>query len=118
MATRSKAEALGKALEKQGVKYLLPTYSDMHGRSKSKMVPISHFHRMMGGSELFTGAAVEGVPQEVNDEEVASHPDPASCTVLPWRPDTAWFASDLWCGGKPFEACSRNILHITHCCFV
>ncbi len=110
MVTGSKAEALGKALEKQGVKYLLPTYSDMHGRSKSKMVPISHFHRMMGGSELFTGAAVEGVPQEVNDEEVASHPDPASCTVLPWRPDTAWFASDLWCGGKPFEACSRNIL--------
>ena len=48
MVTGSKAEALGKALEKQGVKYLLPTYSDMHGRSKSKMVPISHFHRMMG----------------------------------------------------------------------
>ena len=23
----------------------------------------------------------------------------------------AWFASDLWCEGKPFEACSRNILN-------
>jgi glutamine synthetase len=65
---------------------------------------------MLAGSELFTGAAVEGVPQEVNDEEVSSRPDPASCTILPWRPDTAWFASNLWCAGKPFEACSRNIL--------
>ena len=110
MTTASKTEASGAALEDQGVKYLLPTYSDMHGRSKSKMVPVHHYDRMMRGSELCTGAAVEGVPQEVNDEEVASHPDPASCTILPWRPDTAWFASNLWCGGKPFEACSRNIL--------
>lgn len=110
MATGLKAAALGKELEKQGVKYLLPTYADMHGRSKSKMVPIHHYTRMLAGSELFTGAAVEGVPQEVNDEEVSSHPDPASCTILPWRPDTAWFASDLWCAGKPFESCSRNIL--------
>lgn len=107
----SSADSPGNTLEKQGVKYLLPTYSDMHGRSKTKMVPVHHYEKMLKGSELFTGAAVEGVPQEVNDEEVASRPDPASCTILPWRPDTAWFASDLWCAGKPFEACSRNILN-------
>lgn len=110
MSNEQNPKSLGAALAKQGVKYLLPSYSDMHGRSKSKMVPVSHFERMMGGSELCTGAAVEGVPQEVSDEEVAAHPDPASCTILPWMPDTAWFASDLWCAGKPFEPCSRNIL--------
>ena len=110
MVTGSKADTLAGRLEKAGVKYLLPTYSDMHGRSKSKMVPVDHFDGMLRGSELCTGAAVEGVPQDVNDEEVAAHPDPASCTILPWRPDTAWFASDLWCEGKPFEPCSRNIL--------
>jgi glutamine synthetase len=107
----STADSPGKSLEKQGVKYLLPTYSDMHGRSKTKMVPVGHYEKMLKGSELFTGAAVDGVPQEVNDEEVSSHPDPATCTVLPWRPDTAWFASDLYYQGKPFEACSRNILN-------
>lgn len=105
------ADSLGTSLQKQGVKYLLPSYSDMHGRSKTKMVPINHYEKMLKGSELFTGAAVDGVPQEVNDEEVSSRPDPASCTVLPWRSDTAWFASDLWYQGKPFEACSRNILN-------
>ena len=63
----------------------------------------------MAGSELCTGAALDGVPQEVNDEEVSSRPDPASAIVLPWRKDVAWFASDLWCDGKPFEPCSRNI---------
>lgn len=53
---------------------------------------------------------MEGVPQDVSDEEIAAHPDPASCTILPWMPDTAWFASDLKCEGKPFEPCSSNIL--------
>lgn len=104
-------ESLKKSLEKSGVKYLMPTYVDMHGVSKSKVVPIDHLGRMMAGSELCTGAALDGVPQDVSDEEVAAHPDARSCTVMPWQSDVAWFASDLWCEGKPFEPCSRNILN-------
>ncbi len=97
-------------LESQGVRYALASYADIHGRSKCKVVPIGHLDQMLNGSELFTGAALDGVPQEVNDDEVAAIPDPASATVLPWKSDTAWFASDLWLNGQPFEACSRNIL--------
>lgn len=93
-----------------GVEYCLPSYVDLHGISKSKMVPLTHYTRMMGGSELCTGAALEGIPQDVSEEEVASHPDPDSCRVLPWNSKVAWFASDLWCRGAPFSACSRNIL--------
>ncbi|MEM6623280.1 MAG: type III glutamate--ammonia ligase [Pseudomonadota bacterium] len=104
------AAALKTELEAQGVKTCIASYVDMHGVSKSKFVPISHFSQMMGGSEMFTGAALDGVPQEINDEEVACMPDPASCSILPFRPDTAYFSCDLWCEGQPFEACSRNIL--------
>ncbi len=102
--------ALKEKLTKQGVRYALPAYVDMHGISKGKSVPIEHLDRMMRGSELCTGAALDGVPQEVIDEEVSAHPDPKSCTILPWNREVAWFASDLWCEGKPFEPCSRNIL--------
>lgn len=104
------SDALIADLKEQGVKFCLASYVDMHGVSKSKMVPIAHAADMMAGSEMFTGAALDGVPQEVHDEEVAAHPDPATCTRLPWQDDVAWFASDLWCGGAPFEPCSRNIL--------
>jgi glutamine synthetase len=97
-------------LKSQGVRYALASYADIHGRSKCKVVPIDHLDQMLNGSELFTGAALDGVPQEVNDDEVAAIPDPASATVLPWKGDTAWFVSDLWLNGQPFEACSRNIL--------
>src|SRR5258708_33253725 len=102
--------SLEQTLCDRGGKYLLASYVDMHGVSQGKVVPIASLRQMMAGSELCTGAALDGVPQDVNGEEVAAHPDPASCTVQPWQPDVAWFASDLWYEGKPFEPCSRTIL--------
>jgi len=108
--TSTDLEGLEQTLRDRGVRYLLASYVDMHGVSKGKVVPIAHLRQMMAGSELCTGAALDGVPQDVNDEEVSAHPDPASCMVQPWQPEVAWFASDLWCEGKPFEPCSRTIL--------
>ena len=96
-------------LQDEGVRYVLAGYVDMHGVSKSKVVPIGHLDAMMAGSELCTGAALDGVPQDVSDEEVSPRPDPESVLVLPWRKDVAWFASDLWCEGKPFVPCNRGI---------
>jgi glutamine synthetase len=65
---------------------------------------------MMQGSELFTGAALDGVPQDISDEEVAAMPDAQSATILPWNKEVVWFASDLYLSGQPFAACSRIIL--------
>jgi glutamine synthetase len=101
---------LKSSLEQQGVKYALASFVDIHGMCKAKAVPLSHFRQMMSGSELFTGAALDGVPQAISDEEVATYPDPNSATILPWNPQVAWFASDLHLKGKPFEACCRGIL--------
>ena len=103
-------QQLKATLEAQGVKYAIASFVDIHGMCKAKMVPLTHFDSMMQGSELFTGAALDGVPQAVNDDEVAAMPDPASATILPWNSEMAWFASDLYLQGKPFEACCRSIL--------
>lgn len=101
---------LKRLIEKNNIKYLVPSYVDMHGIPKAKMVPVAYLERMLGGSELFTGAALDGVPQNMADDEVAAVPDPNSFTVVPWRDDTGWFASDLWYLGRPFEPCNRGIL--------
>lgn len=103
-------ETLARTLREQGVKYCLASYVDLHGIPKCKGVPIVHLSRMLNASEMFTGAALDGVPQAVNDDEVCAKPDPASVSVLPWNPEVAWFASDLYLHGRPFEACSRGIL--------
>jgi glutamine synthetase len=102
--------ALKTSLQEQGVKYVLASFVDIHGMCKAKVVPLSHFGQMMAGSELFTGAALDGVPQDVSDEEVSARPDLNSVTVLPWNSEMAWFASDLYLKGQPFSACCRSIL--------
>ncbi len=102
--------SLQSQLQKQGVKYALASYVDIHGMCKAKMVPLTHFEQMSQGSELFTGAALDGIPQSIHDEEVAAHPDLDSAIILPWNREVAWFASDLYLKNAPFEACSRNIL--------
>jgi glutamine synthetase len=108
-AGTEEVEQLRKRLEAAGVRYALASYSDMHGVSKSKVVPLAHLGRMMAGSELCTGAALDGVPQDVSDEEVSPRPDADSMMILPWRKDVVWFASDLWCDGEPFLPCNRSI---------
>ena len=109
-AITAEIQSLQSTLEARGVRYAFSAYVDVHGVSKGKMVPIQHLDRMLGGSELFTGAALDGVPQAVSDDEVAAIPDAANAIVLPWKPEVAWFPSDLHLHGRPFEACSRNIL--------
>ncbi len=103
-------EAVRARLEAAGVRYALAGFSDLHGRLKGKVVPLGHLADMAGGSELFTGAAVDGVPQSINDEEVSAHPDLARGFQLPWRPDVAYFPSTLYTEGRPFEAGARWIL--------
>lgn len=97
-------------LTEKGVKYAIGSFVDIHGCCKGKVVPLSHLPHMFKGSELFTGAALDGVPQEVSDDEVASMPDARGCAILPWNKEIAWFPSDLFLSGKPFEACCRTIL--------
>jgi glutamine synthetase len=98
------------ALEARGVRYAAVSFVDLHGKTKAKMVPVGHLQHAITGSELFTGAALDGVPQEVSDEEVAAHPDVPGAIVLPWQPDVVWVPSNLYLRGAPFPACSRNIL--------
>lgn len=98
------------ALDTKTAKFAMASYVDIHGVIKGKFVPVAHLDRMLGGSELYTGAALDGVPQDINDDEVAAMPDPASATTCSWNPELVWYASDLYLNGKPFEACSRSIL--------
>lgn len=103
-------DALKKELVRRGVKYAMPVYVDMHGVPKTKTVPIEHLDRMMQGSELFTGAALDGLGQGPHDDELAVFPDPDALCVLPWRPEIAWAPGNLHYHDAPWPMCSRNVL--------
>lgn len=97
-------------LTASGVKYAAISFVDMHGKPKAKMVPLGHLGQASRGSEMFTGAALDGVPQDVNDDEVSPHPDLGGAIIAPFNREVAWFPGDLYIGDTPFEACSRGIL--------
>ncbi len=103
-------KALKRRLIDKGVKYCLASYVDIHGVPKAKGVPIEHFERMMRGSELFTGAAIDGIGQGPNEDELAVFPDPRAVTQLPWRPDVAWCPGNLKFHDDPWHMCARTIL--------
>jgi len=105
---------LEQTLVQAGVKYVAPSFLDMHGIPKTKMVPITNKTGLIScskGSELFTGAAVDGVPQSISDDEVCAVADPASlCVQLPYaKKEVAYVPASLYYKGEPFEPCSRNI---------
>lgn len=102
--------ALKEQLSAKGVKYCFSSYVDVHGVPKGKTVPIEHFDRMMRGSELFTGAALEGLGQGPQDDELAAHPDPGAVTQLPWEPEVAWCPGNLRYHDEPWPMCSRTVL--------
>src|SRR6185437_7727391 len=86
------------------------SYVDVSGVPKAKAVPIDHFPRMMRGSELFTGAAIDGLGQSPMDDELALYPDPRAVTQLPWRPEVAWAPGNLHYHEKPYPMCTRTLL--------
>jgi glutamine synthetase len=102
--------AVGRRLAEAGVKHCLAAYVDIHGVPKAKAVPIDHFERMMRGSELFTGAALDGLGQAPNDDELAVLPDPGAVTQLPWRPEVAWAPGCLHYHDEPWPMCARTVL--------
>src|SRR5947209_19058670 len=96
-------------LRKAGVEYCLAAYVDVHGIPKCKAVPIDHFVAMMQGSELFTGAALDGLGQEPCDDELSVHPDLDAITVLPWEPMVAWAPGQLHFHDDPWPMDSRTV---------
>lgn len=97
-------------LREQGVRYCLSSYVDVNGVPKAKAVPIDHFTEMMRGSELFTGAAIEGLGQQPSDDELSLWPDFDAITVFPWDPTIAWAPGSLHYHGQPWPMDSRNVL--------
>jgi glutamine synthetase len=106
----ARLKSLKQQLVRQGVKYCVGAYVDIHGVPKGKFVPIEHFEHFARGSELYTGYALDGLGQEPNDDEISSVPDLGHIIQLPWRPEVAWMPADNHFHGQPYPLNSRVLL--------
>ncbi|WP_436643126.1 glutamine synthetase family protein [Microbaculum sp. FT89] len=100
-----------RSLKEQGVEYVFGFYVDINGAPKSKCVPVESLASMLGGSELYTVGALEGMGElGPHEDECAGYPDLDRMIVLPWDRRFALIPSSLRLDGKRYNQDSRNLL--------
>ena len=102
--------SLQQQLVEKGVQYCIGAFVDIHGTPKGKVVPIAHLPQMAGGSERYTGYALDGLGQAPHDDEITSVPDLGRIIQLPWEPKVAWIPADNEFQGKPYPLNTRVAL--------
>jgi len=100
---------LSEIAKKKKIKYFLISYVDFFGVLRSKLVPAHSIKEMQKDGAGFAGFSTY-LDMSPSDPDMAAIPDPESLTQLPWQPDVAWLASDLWMDGKPVAASPRVML--------
>ncbi|MBX5469491.1 MAG: glutamine synthetase [Thermoleophilaceae bacterium] len=105
----------------QGIRHVRFELPDMHGTSRSKLVPIEHAASYAeSGLNMYGGTVVldsrsDVVPGTLYNEEVAYadqrlRPDPSTAAVIPWAEATGRMICDTsWDDGRPLAAAPRHV---------
>ncbi|WP_298289468.1 type III glutamate--ammonia ligase [Novosphingobium sp.] len=100
---------LAEIAAERGIKYFLISYTDLFGNQRAKLVPAAAIAGMQKAGAGFAGFAT-WLDMTPADPDLFARPDPASLIQLPWKPDVAWLAADLWMSGQPVDHGPRNAL--------
>ena len=118
--TLTAQEILAKWRE-QGIRNVRFELPDMHGTSRSKLIPIEHAGRYADeGLNMYGGTVVldsrsDVVPGTLYNEEIAYadqrlRPDPATASLVPWAVSTGRMICDaFWDDGRPLGAAPRHV---------
>jgi glutamine synthetase len=101
---------LREALERDGIEFLLVQFVDIHGAAKTKMVPVGCLDDVLDLGAGFAGGALWGAGQGPHSHDMLARIDPLTYTRLPWHPNTARFAANLFVDGQPHPYCCRTNL--------
>ena len=106
----------------QGIRYVRFELPDLHGTSRSKIIPPAHVEEYaakglnMYGGTITLDTASSVVPGKLYNEEVKYAdqrivPDTDTATVLPWEESTARLICDgYWADERPQAAAPRYVL--------
>jgi glutamine synthetase len=94
----------------RGIEFLFAQFVDMWGKPSGKLVPASHLDDLFAEGAGFAGFAAGEIGQGPHSPDMAAMPDPASFTPVPWQPNLARFACDIFVEGEPWPYCPRTIL--------
>ncbi len=103
-------DEIRKQMIKDGIEFILVQFVDVTGAAKVKMMPVSSFDDVVDDGAGFAGAAVWGVGQGPHSHDMLARVDVDTYTPLPWQPNTARFASDLYVDEESYPFCARTNL--------
>ncbi len=111
MAARpGSVEEVRALVDEMGIEFSFAQFVEMYGKPNAKLVPTTHLEDMFRDGAGFAGFATGELGQGPNDPDIAAMPDPASFTPVPWQPNLARFACDVYVEGEPWPYCPRTIL--------
>ena len=91
------------------MRFFLLNFTDLFGVQRSKLVPAIAIEDMQVTGAGFAGFAA-WLDMTPADPDMFAIPDADSLVQLPWKPEVAWLASDLYMNGLPVEASPRVVL--------
>ena len=91
------------------IQYFLISFVDLFGVLRAKLVPARAIGAMQKDGAGFAGFA-SWLDMTPAHPDMFALPDPDSLIQLPWKPEVAWLAADLWMDGAPVEASPRVAL--------
>ena len=103
-------QAIRGRFQEDGIEFILVQFVDITGAAKVKMVPAACLLDAIQTGAGFAGAAVWGVGQGPHSHDMLARIDLDTYTPLPWMPNTARFAADLFVDERPYPYCPRTNL--------
>ena len=103
------AKDLAQIAKQKKIKYFLISFVDLFGVLRAKLVPARAIKDMQRDGAGFAGFAA-WLDMTPAHPDMFAIPDTDSLTILPWKPEVAWLASDLVMDGKEVEASPRIVL--------
>ena len=97
-------------IDRLGIEFLFAQFVDMWGKPSGKLVPANHVDDLFRDGAGFAGFAAGEIGQGPHSPDLAAMPDPASFTPVPWQPNLARLACDMYVEGEPWPYCPRTIL--------
>ena len=97
-------------IKDRGIEFLFAQFVDMWGKPSAKLVPATHLDDLFEEGAGFAGFAAGEIGQGPHSADMAAMPDPTSFTPVPWQPNLARFACDIFVEGEPWPYCPRTIL--------
>ncbi len=97
----------------EDVKFIRMAFCDVNGKQKNISIMPDELPRAFRWGIPIDGSAVDGFADEAHSDLIL-HPDPATLSFLPWRPEhgrvVRMFCTITTPDGRPFEMDTRSIL--------